>query len=143
MQAHANDRRTFGGLATELVGELVLVLGQRACPQHGQPADFVARAGRSVVCGFLSALVVYTGVMFVLWAAVAATCAVLIRQGWSTWAALSTAFLAMGLFWSIAGSLAVWLVLRSLRDLPIQRNHDAVLALHRETGQSPHSHQRS
>jgi membrane protein implicated in regulation of membrane protease activity len=120
----------------ELAGELVFVLSQRAIPQQEHSADVVVRAGRSVICGFLSALVVYTGLMFVLWAGVAATCAVLIRQGWSTWTALSMAFLAMGLFWSIAGSLAVWLVLRSLRDMPTPREYDAGLAVHRETSQS-------
>ena len=73
MQAHATNRGTFGGLATELVGELVLVLSRRARPQSEQPAEIVERAGRSVICGFLSALVIYTGLMFVLWAGVAAT----------------------------------------------------------------------
>jgi hypothetical protein len=135
VQQHATDRQTFGRLARDLAGELVLVLRQRARPQREQPVEIVARAGVGVICGFLSALVVYTGLMFLLWAGVAATCAVLIRQGWSTSMALSMAFLAMGLFWTIVGSLAVWLVLRNLRDMPVRREHDTVLSLHRETSQ--------
>lgn len=115
------EQKTLRSLIKETLAELLLLLRQRASRGAQQRSDVIAGVAGQVMYGIVAALVIYTGVMFLLWACVAAAYTALVAAGVSNGVSLCVAFLVMGLFWTIVGAVALWGILRSVRRAPVER----------------------
>lgn len=115
------EQQTLRSLVKETLAELLLLLRQRASRAPPQRNDVIAAVAGRIMYGIVAALVIYTGAMFLLWACVAATYTALVSTGVSNGVSICVAFLAMGSVWTIVGAVALWSILRSIHNAPVER----------------------
>ncbi len=116
VSATPSGGRTLADLARQLLAAGLAAIHRQDVLAGHPPPETVARLAWAAVSLLLGALVAYTGLMFLLWSAVAVTFLALTGAGVTQANAAWLSFLIMGVVGTAVGALVVSISIKALRQ---------------------------